>query len=139
MAVLSNTIGQRLCDAMGLPKGVRAIQINFEANEPVTALVTLTPELRGVEEVVEIVQRFELVEKAESATCAEPAWMERIDELVALAKAEINEMAAKAMAKMLGSQIGIGFPGVTDAREASKAAAAVRRHMIPNGCAPRFI
>ncbi|MCY1245893.1 hypothetical protein D9M71_509090 [compost metagenome] len=65
MAVLSNTIGQRLCDALGLPKRVRSIQINFEVNEPVTAIVTLIPDADAAEEVVEIVKRFELVERKE--------------------------------------------------------------------------
>lgn len=63
---------------------------------------------------------------------------DRLDILVAAAKAEINEMAARAKAKILGNQISISLPGVLDAREAREAAAAIRRHMIPNGCAPRF-
>lgn len=137
MAVLSKAVGQRLCDALGLPKGVRSIQINFEANEPVTAVVTLLPDLHAVEEVIEITRCFELVERPEPAT-NETAWMQRVDEMVAAAKLEINQMAAKAKAKILGTQISISFPGITDAREAREAAAAVRRHLIPNGCGPRF-
>lgn len=104
MAVMSNTIGNRLCDALGLPKGVRSIQINFEANELVTAVVTLLPESDVAEEVVEIVKRFELAEKDEPAAGPEPAWMARIDELAALAKAEINQMARDAHARIAGKK-----------------------------------
>ncbi|MNG05868.1 hypothetical protein D3C84_890820 [compost metagenome] len=57
----------------------------------------------------------------------------RIDEMVAAAKAEINEMAAKAKAKILGNQISISLPGVTDAREVREAAAAVRRAVARAG------
>lgn len=55
----------------------------------------------------------------------------RIDEMVAAAKAEINEMAAKAKAKILGNQIGIGFPGVLDARQARQICGALARHAGP--------
>ncbi|MCY1371178.1 hypothetical protein D9M69_583110 [compost metagenome] len=58
---------------------------------------------------------------------------DRIDFLVAVAKAEINAMAEKAKAKILGHTITIDLPGVTDAREAREAAAAVRRAICASG------
>ncbi|MFG5862723.1 hypothetical protein [Metapseudomonas sp. CR1201] len=57
--------------------------------------------------------------------------MKRVDQLVEQAKAEINEMAAKAKAKILGDQISIGLPGVLDAREASQIAGALARRAGP--------
>ncbi len=64
-------------------------------------------------------------------------YMKRVDELVAQAKVEINEMAANAKAKILGHQISIGLPGINDARSASDAAAAIQR-AIERRPGPRY-
>ncbi|MCY1295433.1 hypothetical protein D9M68_852420 [compost metagenome] len=80
----------------------------------------------------EIIVTF-LANAEHGVACGEPpkAPISRIDQLVEQAKAEINEMAAKAKAKILGYQISIGFPGVLDAREASQIAGALARHAGP--------
>lgn len=76
----------------------------------------------------EIIVTF-LANAEHGVACGEPpkAPISRIDQLVEQAKAEINQMAAKAKAKIFGTEINITLPGVTDAREAREAAAAMAR------------
>ncbi|MCY1296059.1 hypothetical protein D9M70_454280 [compost metagenome] len=89
------------------------------------AEVTYYPGKVELDSLVEVTKRFLMVEQP--ATATEPDWMARVDQLVEQAKAEINEMATKAKAKIFGTEINITLPGVTDAREAREAAAAMAR------------
>ncbi|PWU30718.1 hypothetical protein DK254_00250 [Pseudomonas sp. RW407] len=66
MAVLSQAIGKEFIKALGLDgKHVTAIKLEMKTNALVAVDVSYCPEREQVEDIFEIVQRYELVEKPE--------------------------------------------------------------------------
>lgn len=102
------------------------LMLAYENGEVVRGLqaLELTEEVDSVNSVT---MRFAMVPGGIVLGEPQKDGTSRIDEMVAAAKAEINEMAAKAKAKIFGTEINITLPGVTDAREAREAAAAMAR------------
>lgn len=64
MAVSSNTIGKAVIDALGLPvAGVTGITVSLQTNQPVEVLVRYLPSEQQVDDVIDILKRYELHEK----------------------------------------------------------------------------
>lgn len=62
--VVTTAIGEELCQALGLPADkVTSIDLRFPANGIVTAAVEFLPERSQLDEVVNILRRYELHEK----------------------------------------------------------------------------
>lgn len=68
MAVLSREVGQRLIEIFGLPKGVTGMSIHLDAGDAARIDVRLLTSKEQMDELVEVLSRYELVEReAESS------------------------------------------------------------------------
>lgn len=66
MAVTAQQIGLEVLQALGLEgKGVTGIKIEMNGHDPVTMEVSMLPERSQVVNIIEIIKRYELVEKPE--------------------------------------------------------------------------
>lgn len=119
MAVSSNGIGQAVVDALRLPmKGITGIRLELKAGDVVSIDVTYYPEREQVEECFDVIKRYELVEREQTAKerCENkfrnalsfrgrpeiPGWREKIEINVAAAKQRIALMADRALAPRVG-------------------------------------
>ncbi|QIE86781.1 hypothetical protein [Pseudomonas nitroreducens] len=119
MAVLSQTIGQEIADALGISmKGITGIKIELKTNEVVSVDVSYYPEREQVEECFDVIKRYELVKREQTAKerCenkffnalsfrGQPdltGWREKIEINVAAAKQRIALMADRALAPRVG-------------------------------------
>ena len=66
MAVTAQQIGREVLQALGLEgKSVTGIKIEMNGRDPVTLEVSMLPERSQVVSIIEIIKRYELVEKPE--------------------------------------------------------------------------
>lgn len=66
MAVTAQQIGMEVLQALGLEsKGVTGINIEMNGSDPVTLEVSMLPERSQVVNIIEIIKRYDLVEKPE--------------------------------------------------------------------------
>lgn len=119
MAIASNEIGQGVVDALRLPmKGITGIRLELKAGDVVSVDVTYSPEREQVKECFDVIKRYELVEREQTAKerCENkfrnalsfrgqpqlPGWRERIDLSVAAAKEAIALQAQHALDQING-------------------------------------
>lgn len=113
MAVSSNSIGNQVLDALGITlQGVTGLKLEMRADQAVSITVSYFPEREQVEDCIELIKRYALVEREKTAQqrympsrgCSLrfpddpqlPGWRESVDTNVAAAKARIHDMAERA-------------------------------------------
>lgn len=127
MAVLSQTIGQEIADALGISmKGITGIKIELKTNDVVSVDVSYYPGIENMNSCLDILKRYQLAERVSpgaekcipkfcntlrfSGQPKIPGWRERIDYNVGIAKGRIESMARAARRNCgLDSKLGLKF------------------------------
>lgn len=65
-------IGKQICEALGLDDNATVVDIHIAANDIVSLTVTYLGTKEQMEEVIEIVKKYELVEKKPESTQQPP-------------------------------------------------------------------
>lgn len=119
MAITSRQIGAQVIKVLGLPEcKVTSIKLEMHADDAVRIEVEMLPTEQEAIGVFDVIKRYELVEREESAAerCLSkfcntmsfrgqpdiPGWRERIDLNVAAAKSRIAAMAERALGPKVG-------------------------------------
>lgn len=93
MAVLSQTIGQEIADALGISmKGITGIKIELKTNQVVSVDVSYYPGFESLNGCLEVLRRYQLTERKNSVP-ESSHWRDRIDQMADSAKSRIHEMA----------------------------------------------
>ncbi len=122
MAVLSQTIGQEIADALGISmKGITGIKIELKTNEVVSVDVSYYPGIENMNSCLDILKRYQLADRVSPGAekCIPkfgnisgftgmpsiPGWRERIDRNVTAAREAIELQGQHALERILGCQL----------------------------------